>query len=157
MISNGARRTISNDHQRLSIMFTAATAAKKTGVAALAAARAFSTTKAAAAKVRPSVNRPTCLSVLDAASVLLLPSTLQHPSHDNDESILHSRKKTQVAVVGASGGIGQPLSMLLKLDKGVTELSLYDIVHTPGVAADLSHIPTKSKVAGHKGACIGRI
>jgi len=59
-----------------------------------------------------------------------------------------------VAVVGASGGIGQPLSLLLKLDKGVTELSLYDIVHTPGVAADLSHIPTKGKVAGHKGACV---
>ena len=56
--------------------------------------------------------------------------------------------------MGASGGIGQPLSMLLKLDPAVTELSLYDIVHTPGVAADLSHIPTKGKVAGHKGQSV---
>lgn len=57
----------------------------------------------------------------------------------------------KVAVVGASGGIGQPLSMLLKLDPMVTELSLFDIVNTPGVAADLSHIPTNSKVEGFKG------
>merc|ERR1712133_188233 len=47
-----------------------------------------------------------------------------------------------VAVMGASGGIGQPLSMLLKLNPAVTKLALYDIVHTPGVAADLSHIET---------------
>ena len=33
-----------------------------------------------------------------------------------------------------------------------TELSLYDIVHTPGVAADLSHIPTPGKATGFKGA-----
>jgi len=56
-----------------------------------------------------------------------------------------------VAVMGASGGIGQPLSMLLKLNPGVTKLNLYDIVHTPGVAADLSHIETKAKVQGFVG------
>lgn len=52
---------------------------------------------------------------------------------------------------GASGGIGQPLSLLLKNSPLVTELSLYDIVHTPGVAADLSHIDTFSKVVGFNG------
>jgi len=31
----------------------------------------------------------------------------------------------------------------------VSELSCYDIVGTPGVAADLSHIPTASSVTGH--------
>merc|ERR1712098_72998 len=56
-----------------------------------------------------------------------------------------------VAVMGASGGIGQPLSMLLKLNPAVTKLALYDIVHTPGVAADLSHIETQAKVTGFKG------
>merc|ERR1712111_164895 len=56
-----------------------------------------------------------------------------------------------VAVMGASGGIGQPLSMLLKLNPAVTKLALYDIVHTPGVAADLSHCETKAKVTGFKG------
>jgi malate dehydrogenase len=41
---------------------------------------------------------------------------------------------------------------LLKLNKHVSELSLYDIVNTPGVAADISHIPTGAKVTGHAGA-----
>merc|ERR1712029_982456 len=59
-----------------------------------------------------------------------------------------------VAVMGASGGIGQPLSMLLKLNPAVTKLALYDIVHTPGVAADLSHCETASPVTGFKGADI---
>merc|ERR1712114_79663 len=57
-----------------------------------------------------------------------------------------------VAVMGAAGGIGQPLSMLLKLNPAVSKLALYDIVHTPGVAADLSHIETKARVAGYVGA-----
>jgi malate dehydrogenase len=46
----------------------------------------------------------------------------------------------KVAVLGAGGGIGQPLSMLLKLSPAVSELACYDIVGTPGVAADLSHV-----------------
>ena len=54
----------------------------------------------------------------------------------------------KVAVLGAAGGIGQPLSLLCKLSPEITELSCYDIVGTPGVAADLSHIPTYSKVTG---------
>jgi len=58
----------------------------------------------------------------------------------------------KVAVMGASGGIGQPLSLLLKNSPLVTQLSLYDIVHTPGVAADLSHIDSPAKVTGFVGA-----
>lgn len=57
----------------------------------------------------------------------------------------------KVAVLGAAGGIGQPLSLLLKMNPLVTKLSLYDIVNTPGVAADLSHINTPAQVSGHKG------
>lgn len=60
-------------------------------------------------------------------------------------------KNNKVAVMGASGGIGQPLSLLLKLNPAVTKLNLYDIVHTPGVAADLGHCETKSKVTGFVG------
>ena len=48
-------------------------------------------------------------------------------------------------------GIGQPLSMLLKLNPAITKLNLYDIVHTPGVAADLSHCETGSEVVGYVG------
>merc|ERR1712183_560861 len=61
-----------------------------------------------------------------------------------------SRQRT-VAVMGASGGIGQPLSMLLKLNPAVTKLNLYDIVHTPGVASDLSHCETASTSTGFVG------
>nr|AHB50501.1 malate dehydrogenase 2 [Mayetiola destructor] len=63
-----------------------------------------------------------------------------------------SQNNTKVAVCGASGGIGQPLSLLLKQSPLVSHLSLYDIVHTPGVAADLSHIDTPAKVEGFNGA-----
>nr|CAG8659778.1 1588_t:CDS:2 [Entrophospora candida] len=55
----------------------------------------------------------------------------------------------KVAVLGASGGIGQPLSLLLKLNEAVTELAVYDVVNTLGVAADLSHISTPAKVTGY--------
>jgi len=55
----------------------------------------------------------------------------------------------KAVVLGAAGGIGQPLSLLLKLNPLVTELGLFDIVNTPGVAADISHIATPAKVAGY--------
>lgn len=48
----------------------------------------------------------------------------------------------KVTVLGAAGGIGQPLSLLLKLNPYITELALYDIVNVVGVAADLHHIDT---------------
>lgn len=59
-----------------------------------------------------------------------------------------SASSSKVAVLGATGGIGQPLALLCKLSPEVDELSCYDVVGTPGVAADLSHIPTKAKTAG---------
>jgi len=59
----------------------------------------------------------------------------------------------KVSVLGAAGGIGQPLSLLLKLQLPAgSELSLYDVApFTPGVAVDLSHIPTDVKVTGFVG------
>ncbi|KZZ90744.1 malate dehydrogenase precursor [Moelleriella libera RCEF 2490] len=51
----------------------------------------------------------------------------------------------KAVVAGASGGIGQPLSLLLKLSPYIDELALYDVVNTPGVAADLSHISTRAE------------
>ncbi|EGP83868.1 unnamed protein product [Zymoseptoria tritici ST99CH_1A5] len=67
---------------------------------------------------------------------------------------------SKVVVLGAGGGIGQPLSLLLKLNPRVTELALYDIKGAPGVAADVGHINTKSTVTGYSpdgeglGACL---
>ncbi|KAI6099028.1 malate dehydrogenase [Pisolithus sp. B1] len=46
-------------------------------------------------------------------------------------------RHTKVAVLGAGGGIGQPLSFL------------YDIRGAPGVAADVSHVDTPSEVRGY--------
>ncbi|KAF8890369.1 NAD-malate dehydrogenase [Infundibulicybe gibba] len=60
-----------------------------------------------------------------------------------------SARLTKVAVLGAGGGIGQPLSLLLKSDPLVTSLSLYDIRGAPGVAADVSHVDTASEVNGY--------
>ncbi len=59
----------------------------------------------------------------------------------------------KVTVLGAAGGIGQALALLLKtqLPTG-SKLSLYDIAPvTPGVAVDLSHIPTAVEVKGFAG------
>lgn len=55
----------------------------------------------------------------------------------------------KVTVLGAAGGIGQPLSLLMKLNHKVTNLSLYDLRLGAGVATDLSHIPTNSVVKGY--------
>ncbi|GIM12089.1 hypothetical protein Vretimale_15519, partial [Volvox reticuliferus] len=57
----------------------------------------------------------------------------------------------KVALLGAGGGIGQPLALLLKMNKFVTELALYDIVGVAGVAADLSHCNTPVKVTAYTG------
>jgi len=62
-----------------------------------------------------------------------------------------ARNAGNVAVLGAAGGIGQPLSLLLKYSAGINKLSLYDIVGTPGVAADLSHCDTVPQVEGYLG------
>jgi len=40
------------------------------------------------------------------------------------------------------GLIEQPLTLLLKTSPLIDELALYDVVNTPGVATDLSHIST---------------
>lgn len=59
----------------------------------------------------------------------------------------------KVAVLGAAGGIGQALALLLKLQLPAgSQLSLYDIAPvTPGVAKDVSHIPTAVIVEGFAG------
>jgi malate dehydrogenase len=58
-------------------------------------------------------------------------------------------KSTKVAVLGAAGGIGQPLALLCKLSDQIDEVACYDVVGTPGVAADLSHCPTRAKITGN--------
>merc|ERR1712183_699549 len=58
----------------------------------------------------------------------------------------------KVAVLGAAGGIGQPLALLLKCNTSVTGVSCYDVAPvTPGVGADLSHIDTRAAVESFVG------
>ena len=84
---------------------------------------------------------PTSIPIYDVGS-----KTLAVPSGGWFSAPASMSKKVNVAVLGASGGIGQPLSLLLKLNPMVSNLHLYDIVNTPGVAADLGHIDTGAKV-----------
>ena len=58
----------------------------------------------------------------------------------------------KVAVLGAAGGIGQSLSLLLKMNPMISELALYDVGQiVKGVAVDLSHCNTASTVNGFCG------
>ncbi|GAA6058147.1 hypothetical protein JCM3770_001948 [Rhodotorula araucariae] len=55
----------------------------------------------------------------------------------------------KTAVLGAAGGIGQPLSLLLKQNPAITELALFDVVPVvKGVAADISHVDTPAVTKG---------
>ncbi|KAF4710886.1 hypothetical protein FOZ62_015867, partial [Perkinsus olseni] len=59
------------------------------------------------------------------------------------------RRTMKVCLIGASGGIGRPLALLLKMNPEIDEVALYDVpgAHfpVPGVVADLSHINTPAK------------
>lgn len=67
-----------------------------------------------------------------------------------------SCKMVNVCVVGAAGGIGQSLSLLLmrQLPFGST-LSIYDVVGAPGVAADLSHVDNSGVTVKYAAGKIG--
>ncbi|XWS62509.1 hypothetical protein CRYUN_Cryun06bG0017100 [Craigia yunnanensis] len=57
----------------------------------------------------------------------------------------------KVTILGAAEGIGQPLAMLMKMNPLVSVLHLYDVVNSPGVTADLSHMDTGAVVRGFPG------
>ncbi|KAM7355522.1 uncharacterized protein ACRADG_001549 [Cochliomyia hominivorax] len=57
----------------------------------------------------------------------------------------------KICIVGANGGIGRHLALNLKLNKYVTDLSLYDIVETASLREDLLNIPTRTTITNHTG------
>ncbi|PAA83187.1 hypothetical protein BOX15_Mlig005603g1 [Macrostomum lignano] len=59
--------------------------------------------------------------------------------------------RNRVAILGACGGLGQPLSLIMKRSEYIAELALYDKVDTAGLCADLSHISTKAAIKGYQG------
>lgn len=63
-----------------------------------------------------------------------------------------SGELVKVAILGAAGGIGQPLALLLMLhSEYVQHLALYDLVHVRGIGADLSHVDRQCKITTHLG------
>ncbi|PNY14477.1 malate dehydrogenase glyoxysomal-like [Trifolium pratense] len=88
----------------------------------------------------------------------LNPPNLKMNEHGDGSSLtsFHCRAKGaspgfKVAILGAAGGIGQPLSMLMKINPLVSVLHLYDVVNTPGVTSDISHMDTAAVVRGFLG------
>merc|ERR1712125_287495 len=67
-------------------------------------------------------------------------------------AVLSQQRGFKCSVLGAAGGIGQPLSLLMKINPRVTALTCYDVAPiTPGVACDLSHISSDSSCVGYTG------
>jgi len=65
---------------------------------------------------------------------------------------LQHERGFKCCVLGMAGGIGQPLSLLLKLNPRVTALTGYDVApFTPGVGVDLSHCSSNSTCVGYTG------
>ncbi|KAJ8753304.1 hypothetical protein K2173_019703 [Erythroxylum novogranatense] len=77
------------------------------------------------------------------------------PKSSKSSQMSQNRLKIQasykVAILGAAGGIGQPLALLVKMSPLVSALHLYDIANVKGVAADLSHCNTPSQVLDFTG------
>ncbi|KAI5590965.1 hypothetical protein BDE02_04G046500 [Populus trichocarpa] len=89
-------------------------------------------------------------AVLRSSRAALRPCTSRHLV-GRSYSSTESRPERKVAILGAAGGIGQPLALLMKLNPLISSLSLYDIANTPGVGADVSHINSRAQVAGYAG------
>lgn len=81
----------------------------------------------------------------------LLPRTLSASSVSAFKIASPRASAFKVAVLGAAGGIGQPLSLLVKMSPLVSHLHLYDIANVKGVVADLSHCNTPAQVSGFTG------
>ncbi|KAG1334460.1 malate dehydrogenase, chloroplastic [Cocos nucifera] len=69
----------------------------------------------------------------------------------SSNQLLPQASAYKVAILGAAGGIGQPLALLIKMSPLVSVLHLYDIANVKGVTADLSHCNTPSEVLGFTG------
>merc|ERR1712071_520900 len=82
---------------------------------------------------------------------------LSNPSNMFTRALSQVAKRNagNVAGLGAAGGIGQPLSLLLKANPNINNLHLYDVMNTPGVAADCSHCDTPAQVKGFTGGHAG--
>lgn len=56
----------------------------------------------------------------------------------------------KVCVIGAAGGIGQPLSLLLMKNENIKQLALYDIVNVTGIVEDLKGCNYSTNVTAYE-------
>lgn len=59
------------------------------------------------------------------------------------------KRGMKICVLGAMGGLGQPLSLLLKQSPYFSELALFDLKSSRGLALELNQIDTECRVTGH--------
>lgn len=87
------------------------------------------------------------------ASTMSNPKTSEYGSQASPLRVpSHPKELTKVAILGAAGGIGQPLALLLMLHPELIQhLALYDVVHVHGVGADLSHVDRQVRITTHLG------
>ncbi|KAJ6402588.1 hypothetical protein OIU84_014649 [Salix udensis] len=88
------------------------------------------------------------------SSAALRGSVVPQAQKSNQKSQYHVNPQAsyKVAILGAAGGIGQPLALLVKMSPLVSALHLYDIGNVKGVAADISHCNTPAQVLDFTGA-----
>jgi malate dehydrogenase len=93
------------------------------------------------------------LAVAGAFGTAAFVATRFHQQATSSHCEATKKGNFKVCVCGGSGGIGQPLSLLMAMDPNVGELSVYDLtkamVPPAGVAADLGHLETKVRVKGY--------
>ncbi|XP_068637956.1 malate dehydrogenase, chloroplastic-like [Aristolochia californica] len=106
-------------------------------------------------KAATSVNCESEMSFLGKESSAALQQSIVVKSakqnHTFDYHLQPRASGFKVAILGAAGGIGQPLALLIKMSPLVSALHLYDIANVKGVAADLSHCNTPSEVLDFTG------
>lgn len=133
---------------------------KKTTMAALAHSRAASRCSSAMAAPCSSARSASVAAVASASSSsprasIALRASRALPALSTRRVTTPARasrlacaaaKGYKVALLGAAGGIGQPLALLLKMQPYISQLALYDIANVKGVAADLSHCNTAVQV-----------
>ncbi|PWA80978.1 hypothetical protein CTI12_AA190910 [Artemisia annua] len=106
-------------------------------------------------KASASVSCESVSSFLGKESTAVLRHSFARKAHNlsqTSSNVLQVKASFKVAILGAAGGIGQPLALLVKMSPLVSDLHLYDIANVKGVAADLSHCNTPSQVRDFTGS-----
>ncbi|KAL8230196.1 hypothetical protein R6Q59_000177 [Mikania micrantha] len=105
-------------------------------------------------KAVASVNHDSRSSFLAKDSTAALQQSFARRAQNQNQTapnVFQVQASFKVAILGAAGGIGQPLALLVKMSPLVSDLRLYDIANVKGVAADLSHCNTPSRVGDFTG------